>query len=138
MAVPNSLPGQLEYIRERWGIPAKTFLQRILKGLDIFKEEEKLTFLGPGKAQVYRYKDTGLELEYEAEEFSPDREWMPRLVLMAKNIYVWLDQLSKKYKQFINRLDEIPDEELDALSQRGFSGLWLIGVWGEKPLFSKD
>ncbi len=24
---------------------------------------------------------------------------MPKLVLMAKNIYVWLDQLSKKYRR---------------------------------------
>ena len=138
VAVPNSLSGQLEYMRERWNIILlKNFLNRILRGLDLFKEEEKLTFMGPGKAQVYRYKDTGLRLEYEAEEFSPDREWMPRLVLMAKNAYVWLDQLSKKYERFINRLDEIPDEELDALSQRGFSGLWLIGVWERSPSSQK-
>ena len=139
VAVPNSLSGQLAYIRERWGIVLKRFLRRILKGLDIFKEEEKLPFLGPGKARVYsykyRYEDTGVE--YETEEFSPDRDWMPRLVLMAKNAYVWLDQLSKKHKQFINRLDEIPDEELDALSQRGFSGLWLIGVWERSPSSQK-
>ena len=137
VAVPNSLSGQLEYMRDRWSILLKSFLKRILRGLDLFKEEEKLTFLGPGKAQVYQYKDTGLGLEFEAEEFSPDRDWMPRLVLMAKNIYVWLDQLSKEYGRFINRLDQIPDEELDALSQRGFSGLWLIGVWERSPSSQK-
>jgi len=135
VAVPNSLSGQLEYMRDRWGILLKSFLKRILRGLDLFKEEEKLTFLGPGKARVYSYKGTGLE--FEAEEFSPDRDWMPRLVLMAKNAYVWLDQLSKKYGQFINRLDQIPDEELDMLSQRGFSGLWLIGVWERSPSSQK-
>ena len=26
-------------------------------------------------------------------------------------------------------LNEIPDEELDILAQRGFTGLWLIGLW---------
>ena len=39
----------------------------------------------------------------------------PRLVLLAKSTYVWLDQLSKKYGLEVKRLDEIPDEELDEL-----------------------
>ena len=131
IAVPDSLSGQLEYIRERWKILLETFLNRILKGLDLFKEEEKLTFHGPGRARVYQYKDTGIE--YEAEQFSPDRDWMPRLVLMAKNVYVWLDQLSKKYGHAVGRLDEIPDGELEALRRQGFSGLWLIGIWERSP-----
>ena len=54
---------------------------------------------------------------------------MPRLVLIAKNSYVWLDQLSKKYKCSITHLDQIPEEELELLQQRGFTGLWLIGLW---------
>jgi hypothetical protein len=54
---------------------------------------------------------------------------MPRLVLLAKNTLVWLDQLSKQYKKPITRLDQIPDEELDLLASRGFTGLWLIGLW---------
>ena len=54
---------------------------------------------------------------------------MPRLVLIAKNTYVWLDQLSKKYQRAITRLDQIPDEELDTLARWGFTGLWLIGLW---------
>ncbi|MGC8856963.1 MAG: alpha-amylase family glycosyl hydrolase, partial [Anaerolineae bacterium] len=67
--------------------------------------------------------------EPEYERYSPDREWMPRLVLMAKNTYVWLEQLSRKYQRWIKTLDQIPDEELDLLAQRGFTGLWLIGLW---------
>jgi glycosidase len=54
---------------------------------------------------------------------------MPKLVMIAKSTYVWLDQLSKKYKKEINRLDDIPEEELKLLAQRGFTGLWLIGIW---------
>ena len=65
----------------------------------------------------------------ETENFSPDREWMPRLVLIAKNAYVWLDQLSQAYQRQITRLDQIPDEELEKLSRWGFTGLWLIGLW---------
>ena len=129
LAVPHSLSGQLAYIMERWGYLLKRYLSLILKSLDLFKEEEKLPFTGTGPAEVFKF--TGLELE--PEHFTPDREWMPRLVLMAKNIYVWLDQLSKKYRYHITRLDQIPDEELDALQRRGFTGLWLIGVWERSP-----
>ncbi len=48
---------------------------------------------------------------------------------MAKNSYVWLDQLSRKYQRAIIHLDQIPDEELDNLARWGFTGLWLIGLW---------
>ena len=59
----------------------------------------------------------------EIERFSPDRDWMPRLVLMAKNSYVWLDQLSEKYQTARSHaLDQIPDEELDQHGQWGFTG----------------
>src|SRR5688500_11691440 len=54
---------------------------------------------------------------------------MPQLVLIAKNYYVWLEQLSRKYGRWIKTLDQIPDEELDLLRDRGFTGLWLIGLW---------
>jgi glycosidase len=137
--VPHSLSGQLEYLRTHWGVLLKTFIRRILKGIDLIKEEEKQTFQGPGPAKAYSYKDrdTGLAMELEAERFSPDLEWMPRLVLMAKNIYVWLHQLSGIYGYPITKLDHIPDEELDTLRQSGFSGLWLIGVWERSPSSQK-
>ncbi|HEY7131096.1 MAG TPA: alpha-amylase family glycosyl hydrolase, partial [Candidatus Limnocylindrales bacterium] len=67
--------------------------------------------------------------EAEAERFSEDREWMPRLVLIAKSTYVWLDQLSKRHGREIRRLDRIPDEALADLARRGITGLWLIGLW---------
>ncbi|RLC91556.1 MAG: glucose-1-phosphate adenylyltransferase [Chloroflexi bacterium] len=125
LAAPHSLTGQLEYIRERWGYLLGQYLYRLLGSLDLIAEEEKAVFLGPGPSRVYDF--TGLELEYE--RFSPDREWMPCLVLIAKNVYVWLDQLSRQYGRPMTRLDHIPDEELDTLARRGFTGLWLIGLW---------
>jgi len=125
IAVPHSLSGQLEFIRRRWGFLLGKYLYRLLSSLDLIREEEKAIFMGPGPSRVYDFAG----LEVEPERFSPDRDWMPSLVLMAKNTYVWLDQLSKKYDRLINRLDQIPDEELDMLARRGFSGLWLIGLW---------
>ena len=131
--VPHSLAGQLEYIRQHWGFLLIQYLSRLLSSLDLIKEEQKITFLGPGPAEVYKFK--GLELE--PEQFTPDRDWMPRLVLMAKNIYVWLDQLSKAYARSITKLNEIPVEELETLQRRGISGLWLIGLWERSPASQK-
>ena len=54
---------------------------------------------------------------------------MPRLVLLAKSTYVWLDQLSQRYGREIRTLDAVPDEELAAIARRGITGLWLIGLW---------
>jgi len=137
IASPHSLPGQIEYIRENWGFLLKRFQLRILGSLDLIKEEEKITFTGPGPAIAISFK-AGFGIESaEAERFSPDLDWMPQLVLIAKNIYVWLDQLSKKYSKDIWRLDQIPDEELDTLKRQGFTGLWLIGLWERSPASQK-
>jgi hypothetical protein len=125
LASPDSLTGQLEFMRKKWGLFLGGFLGRLLTGVDVIKEEEKPFFGGPGPAQVMEYG----YLENEYERFSPDQEWMPRTVLIAKSTLVWLYQLSKKFDREITRLDQIPDEELDELARRGFTGLWLIGLW---------
>jgi hypothetical protein len=137
LAVPHSLSGQLEYIREKWGYLLGPYLLRLLSSLDLMKEEEiaelrRRAFGGRAPAEVYEF----LGMEEEPERFSSDLEWMPKLVLMAKNAYVWLHQLSRKYRRSIDRLDQIPDEELNLLAGWGFTGLWLIGVW-ERSLASK-
>lgn len=132
LAVPHSLTGQLEYIRERWGALLGKYLYRLLSSLDLVREEEKAVFLGPGPSRVYEFAG----LEREVERFSQDKDWMPGLVLIAKNAYVWLDQLSKQHRRAITRLDQVPDEELDRLARDGFSGLWLIGLW-ERSAASK-
>ena len=41
--------------------------------------------------------------------------WKKNIVLIAKNAYVWLAQLSKQYQQKITHLDQIPQEELEKL-----------------------
>ena len=125
LAEPHSLVGQLEFIRQRWAAFLGKYLYRLLSSLDLIKEEQKAVFAGPGPAHVYEF--TGLELE--PERFSEDKDWMPHLILLAKNAYVWLDQLSKKYQRPIEHLDQIPDEELDTLARWGITGLWLIGLW---------
>ena len=126
IAVPQSLNGQLEYIRSRWGDFLGHYLLKLLGSLNLISEEERARFMGPGPVQIPTY---GTELDMEEERFSHDAHWMPHLVLIAKNTYVWLDQLSKTYRCSITRLDQIPDEELDKLASWGITGLWLIGLW---------
>ena len=126
---PDSLFDQLDFIRHTWSAVLGEFLRRILMGIDMMKEEYKEHGFGGGTtSEIPTYDMAGAGYaEYEA--FSQDSAWMPRLVLMAKNAYVWLDQLSKKYGREIRYLNEIPDEELKTLADEGFTGLWLIGLW---------
>ncbi|MCL2214313.1 MAG: alpha-amylase family glycosyl hydrolase [Treponema sp.] len=124
LAFPDSLLGQLEYMRKHWGLLISKFMARLLMSLDVISEENKPGFFGPGPSEVMTF--AGLD---EYERFSPDQDWMPRTVLMAKSTLVWLFQLSQKYGREITRLDQIPDEALDELARRGFTGLWLIGTW---------
>lgn len=124
IAAPNSLSGQLEYIRKNWGFLLGSYLYRLLSSIDLIHEETKPVFTGPGPTYAPSF-----ELFEDEENFSPDSDWMPRTVMIAKNTYVWLHQLSEKYHQEIKRLDQIPAEELDKLAHWGFNGLWLIGLW---------
>ncbi len=124
-ASPHSLAGQLEFVRTRWTRLIGAQLYRLLSSLDFIAEEHKAVFSGPGPVEALSF--AGQEAEYE--QYSRDLDWMPRLVLLARNAYVWLDQLSKSYGRPIATLADIPDVELDTLADRGITGLWLIGLW---------
>ncbi len=125
---PYSIKDQLEYITKEWGsFLDPSMYYRLLYALDIFAEEEKIRGPGPGEAQAIDYGE-GLE-----ERYTPDKDWMPTVMMIAKTTYVWLDQLSKKYQREIRHLDQIPDEELDQIASWGFNALWLIGLWERSP-----
>ncbi len=129
---PYSLKGQLEFIKKNWAKFIKNILLKILHAEDFISEEEKTGWSPPangntGGCSIPAYSFENLLNEYE--HFSPDKNWMPNVVLIAKSILVWLDQLSKKYSADIKRLDQIPDKELQFLAERGINGLWLIGIW---------
>ncbi len=147
---PEDIEGQLDFIREKWGVLLnEDFLKKLLRSKDFIKEEYILgggpggapiiapQFFGvPENADILRLGKSGFQYALEAqkdyeepENFSADTDWMPKVVLIAKNTYVWLDQLSKKYQRHITRLDQIPDEELETLKRWGFNALWLIGIW---------
>jgi len=129
-ASPYSLEGQLKFLLDKWApLLGAAFVERILRSIDFVREEvmrHKVNFDFHPTLDAPTFSGH----DYQGyERFSPDKDWMPDLVLLAKNTYVWLEQLSKKYQRWIKTLDQIPDEELDMLAQRGFTGLWLIGLW---------
>lgn len=150
---PDNLWDQLEFIRVKWGVILKDyFTGRLLSSKDLMREDIKFESFGGGGGEpptvapvykgkvpgadnliigksMYKYADD-IEKDYdEPEKFTKDIHWMPSVVLLAKNAYVWLDQLSKKYGREIKRLDQVPDEELDLIVRWNFTGLWLIGIW---------
>ncbi len=122
---PDSLEAQLTFVRGRWSRLLGRYLFRLLRSLDLIKEEHAVAGMGPGPQHVYEYGG----VEEESERFSPDKDWMPKVVLLAKSTLVWLDQLSRSYRREIRRLDQVPDQELDRIAAQGFTGIWLIGIW---------
>jgi glycosidase len=133
---PGSLAAQLRWVREHWsslveGDPA--LARRIDLALDVLAEEARAMelraagahFGGPVVVETPDYRG----LESDAVSFSYDTEWMPRVVLMAKSVYVWLEQLAATYQRPVTTLADVPDEALDRLAGLGVTGLWLIGLW---------
>jgi glycosidase len=143
-ASPDSLTGQVAYIREHWAsfLPQE-LISELVTAMDIVSQEGRSFFGGgPGEPQVLRFDKAASRWaggsEYpEYERFSRDADWMANVVMIAKMVYVWLGQLSKTYGTEVHTLDQIPDAELDRLSRWGFSGLWLIGIWERSPASQK-
>ena len=155
-ASPKSLRDQLDLLRRLWKPLLGDALERfLLIAGEILHEEELAVWMqfNPHAAQARsaaeeaarRRRESGQQQwpsivstaevpvfgdpAHEYEKFSQDTAWMPTTVLIAKSTYVWLAQLSKQYGRRIARLDEIPNEELQTLANRGMNSLWLIGVW---------
>ncbi len=131
---PDSLENQILFIMKEWKNLISFNPDEILTALDFHKEEHNFRGGGPGPVEGI---DFTCCQEKDFANFSQDSDWMPNIILIAKNAYVWLDQLSGKYKRTISTLNEIPDEELDDLAEKGITGLWLIGLW-ERSIASKN
>jgi len=145
---PDSLSDQLALIQKLWKPLIGDSLERLLEMAAAILREEELaiwTQFNPPDAHAAEgarrhghkspFADGHSEVPVfgdpanEYEKFSADTAWMPNTVLIAKSTYVWLAQLSRKYGRHIGRLDEIPDQDLQELADRGINSLWLIGVW---------
>jgi len=150
----DNIEGLLRILEEHW---SEVFTEQvkllILTGMDLLREDTKIFMRPAGKgtppvpsfpgmdseameemrkklAAGKKYEIDEVSLSYlEEEKFTEDLDWMPNVVMIAKNTSVWLDQLTKMYGVSITRLDQIPDQELDKLAKANFNALWLIGVW---------
>jgi glycosidase len=156
-ASPGSLFDQLEFIRSHWLEHLPPELQRgLLSAQDRIREDAKRgaadvrpgkgdipvpdffsQFGGSDKVMFGAQRRALTALDAEPEQFSQDTDWMPKAVVLAKSIYVWLDQLTKKYGRDIHRLDQIPEPEIELLARWGITGLWLIGLWQRSPASRK-
>ena len=58
--------------------------------------------------------------------------WPKRPVIYEINTWVWLYELSQKYKEPI-RLGNIPGKEWDAIASMKTDAVWLMGCLGEEP-----
>ncbi len=126
LVAPDSIADQLRFLLDDWSDLAAGERAALVASLDLIAEEEAPRFPpGPGPIELPDYDD----FDDGEPNYSSDLDWMEPLVLIAKNSYVWLDQLSTEYGEAIERLNQIPDRELDRLAERGISGLWLIGIW---------
>ena len=152
---PYNIEEQLDFIRTNWdAFIDSNILNKILLGKDLIHEDYKLFVQHGGgekgtppvpsyefdqqyfaslKAKMAEGKKLSPEeyeyFQLETKRFTEDLDWMPRVVMIAKNAFVWLNQLSKKYGREIKTLDQIPDIELDTLARWNFTALWLIGIW---------
>jgi glycosidase len=143
IGAPRSLADQLALIRKLWKPLLGESLEQLLQiAGEILHEEELAIWMQfhphGGTAQQGKQEPSVVasaevpvfgDPAQEYEKFSPDKDWMPTVVLIAKSTYVWLAQMSRQYGRRIARLDEIPDEELATLARRGLNSLWLIGIW---------
>ena len=132
-ASPDSLAGQLRWVRRHWaGDLTPAARRRLTLALDLLAEEAHARtlrdrdHLADGDGHV---EGPELGSADDPERFSADAPWMPRLVLLAKNAYVWLEQLSRDLGRPITTLDDVPAEVLAAMAAEGVNGLWLIGLW---------
>ncbi len=135
----QSLYAQLLFIVQNFGylLPPEIYSEALLS-LDLYKEENSKREIVKSNTEVIEFNSTDTHDHYpEPELFTPDKEWMANIVLIAKMVYVWLYQLSKKYNREISRLDQIPDGELDQFANWGINAIWLIGVWKRSPASQK-
>ncbi|MBW2451480.1 MAG: alpha-amylase [Deltaproteobacteria bacterium] len=134
-AAPNALSGQLAFILKHWAAWLPEDLQReMVVAQAVAVEEARPRGPGPGPVQLPEF---ATEARGFSADFTPDSDWMSSTVLIAKSIYVWLDQLSRRYGRQIGTLWDIPDSELDKLADSGFNALWLIGIWERSPASRK-
>jgi hypothetical protein len=58
--------------------------------------------------------------------------WAKHPTIYEINTWVWLGELSRKYRKPVT-LGTVPAEEWDAIASYGFDAVWFMGVWERSP-----
>ena len=58
--------------------------------------------------------------------------WSRHPVIYEINTWVWLDELSRKYRMPVT-LATVPGHEWDVIASYGFDAVWFMGVWERSP-----
>ncbi len=152
----HDLDQQLLSIHEQWSPWIGDLGETCALAAGALREEQRPRFDGPGETAAFQAPSVAAPNEsaqnsehdkaaasaqhigdVEVENFTEDQQWMPQVIMLAKNTYVWLHQLSQRYDRPITTLDQIPGEELDRIAAQGITGLWLIGLW-QRSSASRD
>jgi glycosidase len=60
------------------------------------------------------------------------KTWPRHPVIFEVNTWVWLTDLSGRYKRVVD-LSTVPEQEWDAIAAWGFDAVWFMGVWERSP-----
>jgi hypothetical protein len=60
------------------------------------------------------------------------RKWPRHPVIYEINTWMWLGELSRKYRKSVG-LATVPKQEWDAIASYGFDAVWFMGVWERSP-----
>jgi len=60
------------------------------------------------------------------------KTWPKHPIIYEINTWVWLDELSRKYRRPVT-LAAVPEQEWDAIASHGFDAVWFMGVWERSP-----
>jgi hypothetical protein len=60
------------------------------------------------------------------------RAWPKNPVIYEINTWVWLGELSRKYRKSVD-LASVPEQEWAAIAAHGFDAVWFMGVWERSP-----
>ena len=60
------------------------------------------------------------------------KTWARYPVIYEISTWVWLGDLSRKYKKPVH-LGTVPAEEWDRIAAGGFDAVWFMGVWERSP-----
>jgi hypothetical protein len=85
----------------------------------------------PQSRPAQRPKDVPGEATARQGEARPGA-WPRYPVIYEINTWVWLGELSRKYRMPVD-LATVPEPEWDAIAAHGFDAVWLMGVWQRSP-----